>query len=248
MVVVSNIRVQAQSLRTIMAWLLLFSVMYTVSLIHRLYLHKAQQSSSVNEPTLNDIGMFFNQNSSHTCKNSVQGKHLICDSRGYVCSRRNMDRYSCCRMASKEEGEEGQKKINQRKINNHSGQSDIDYIGDPPSEQFDCSGCIFDNGCCREYEYCISCCLKPQNLQKHFHLYLSIPILQRNAPDSGYDTGHLDYFDYCRHVCRSSSLSVQSENSYRGFHNHCYSLKLSPIERIPVNSDWTGFLIVKSKT
>ena len=64
--------------------------------------------------------------------------------------------------------------------------------------------------CCIEYEYCISCCLRRE--QK--------PVLQeflQNAADNNnvLFVSVSDHFELCLAKCRTSSSSVQHENTYR---------------------------------
>ncbi|CAG5109887.1 Oidioi.mRNA.OKI2018_I69.chr2.g4360.t1.cds [Oikopleura dioica] len=89
--------------------------------------------------------------------------------------------------------------------------------------QFFCDGCN-ERGCCGEFEICVSCCMKPQNkaalvafiesaivFVEHFFLSIS------------------DQFDLCLSKCRTSSLSVQHENTYRDpVNKFCYS-ELPPL-------------------
>ena len=205
-------------------------IVFAVSLLCWRNIQTAVSSNvarDVEHKALNDIRKSFKKDGVESrCRNSVGGTHLISDDKGYVCSRHNLDPISSCclPLQTVDEG----------------------YLDVLLSEQFECSSCIVTDGCCHIYEYCISCCLKPENLQKHLNLYLSIPLLQqKDSISSTIRRNPLDYFDYCKHVCRTNSLSVQTENTYRGFHNHCYSQKESTLERIPVNSDWTGYFRLK---
>ncbi|KAK9503686.1 hypothetical protein O3M35_010194 [Rhynocoris fuscipes] len=122
-----------------------------------------------------------------TCRNSVQGKSLMVDDRGYVCSRFNVLPSGCCDLNAK-------------------------------IVRYSCDTCK-ENGCCSIYEYCVSCCLQPNKKE------LLQGVLQR-APD----TFHVvfasvtDHYELCLAKCRTSSLSVQHENSYRDpSAKHCYS-------------------------
>ena len=178
------------------------------------------------------------------CRNSVGGTQLISDDRGYVCSRHNLDpTSSCCLpLITMHKSTQDDSSLSKEHNKNPSSTSVKGNQHIVLSRQFECSSCIIPDGCCHQYEYCISCCLKPENLQKHLNLYLSIPVLQQKvSTSSAIHRDRPDYFDYCKHVCRTNSLSVQTENTYRGFHNHCYSQKKSTLERIPANSDWTGY-------
>ena len=171
---------------------------------------------------------------SFSCSNSIQGRQKIADNKGYVCAHEDMNINSgCCSSGSK---------------------------------RFDCSSCTTKESCCTEYESCISCCLSPENFIRYGNFYQSKKILQhgvhlrtndvdnnnksktiistRSHPTTTSAT--LTPFDYCSFVCRTNSDSVQSENSYRGGHNHCFGLSKAPLELISVNSDWAG--LNKEKT
>ncbi|KAK7475021.1 hypothetical protein BaRGS_00033702 [Batillaria attramentaria] len=73
-----------------------------------------------------------------------------------------------------------------------------------------CEGCLA-NGCCSIYEHCVSCCLQPDKQ----------PLLRRILKDGLDDTFNVfisevkDHFELCLAKCRTSSQSVQHENSYR---------------------------------
>uniref|UniRef100_A0A182N127 SREBP regulating gene protein n=1 Tax=Anopheles dirus TaxID=7168 RepID=A0A182N127_9DIPT len=69
-----------------------------------------------------------------SCRNSIQGKSLIVDDRGYVCARAELLKSGCCRGHEDEEADAG--------------------------KQFPCRSCL-PNRCCAVYEYCVSCCLNP---------------------------------------------------------------------------------------
>jgi len=74
-----------------------------------------------------------------TCRNSVQGKTVIADDRGYVCPRTEVQGTGCCNTNSTATGK---------------------YV---------CTSCEESVSCCSTYEHCISCCLRPEqrtNLQK----------------------------------------------------------------------------------
>ncbi|CAH0382834.1 unnamed protein product [Bemisia tabaci] len=132
-----------------------------------------------------------------TCRNSVQGKVLIADDRGYVCNRGDLLFTGCCN------------------VNSES------------TKHYWCETCK-DNNCCSIYEYCISCCLHPDKkelLQKvigkaeqTFHVLLS---------------SISDHFELCLAKCRTSSSSVQHENSYRDPKaKHCYG-EMPPMTSAP---------------
>ncbi|KAH3857672.1 hypothetical protein DPMN_100284 [Dreissena polymorpha] len=112
------------------------------------------------------------------CRNSVQGRQLIVDERGYICYHEGLTSGGCC-----------------------SAQLGV--------SRYNCSTCK-NNGCCYVYEHCISCCLEPQKK----------PILQRILQEARDNKEKLlvsvsDPFELCLAKCRTSSKSVQHENSYR---------------------------------
>jgi len=122
-----------------------------------------------------------------TCRNSIQGKVLIVDDRGYVCSRNEVLGNGCCDTSL------------------------------PRVKRYSCETCK-ENGCCSIYEYCISCCLHPDKKD----------ILQNvlgKAPETFrvLFASVTDHFELCLAKCRTSSQSVQHENSYRDPQaKHCY--------------------------
>lgn len=147
----------------------------------------------------------LNENNASTqpCRNSVQGKGLIVDERGIVCSRHEVLSNGCCTIERKQA------------LKNEETSS----MG--KNERYSCKTCN-SQGCCTIYEYCVSCCLHPDR-----------QILQMRGRKLGSsrmqkDGGRLrirnqDYFQICLAVCRTSSLSVQHENTYKDpLAKHCY--------------------------
>nr|CAG4650357.1 EOG090X0AGU [Sida crystallina] len=130
-----------------------------------------------------------------SCRNSVQGKALIADDKGYVCSRLNVMPNGCCKPET-----EGTKR-------------------------YGCETCS-GNGCCSIYEFCISCCLQPEKKQ----------VLQEVLGKAAGSLNLLlasvtDHFELCLTKCRTSSQSVQHENSYRNSRaKHCYGESPPPLE------------------
>lgn len=128
-----------------------------------------------------------NASKSLTCRNSIQGKVLITDDKGYVCSRNEILPSGCCNLES------------------------------VTTQRYKCETCQ-SNGCCSIYEYCISCCLNPDKKV----------ILQAILGKASETFGVLfasvtDHFELCLTKCRTSSQSVQHENSYRDPKaKHCY--------------------------
>ncbi|CAG2100867.1 unnamed protein product [Medioppia subpectinata] len=83
---------------------------------------------------------------------------------------------------------------------------------------YSCETCQ-SGGCCAIYEYCISCCLDPNKK----------PFLTKIVSKKTSDTFNVlmasitDHFELCLTRCRTSSASVQHENSYRDPKaKHCF--------------------------
>ncbi|XP_014347020.1 SREBP regulating gene protein [Latimeria chalumnae] len=97
----------------------------------------------------------------------------------------------------------------------------------PSSRLYACDSC-FPNGCCSVYEYCVSCCLQPDKQ----------PLLERflNRAAAAFQnlfTAVEDHFELCLAKCRTSSQSVQHENTYRDpVAKHCYGE--NPPELLPL--------------
>ncbi|XP_028852935.1 SREBP regulating gene protein isoform X1 [Denticeps clupeoides] len=100
-------------------------------------------------------------------------------------------------------------------------------VNAPNSQQYICKSCLA-NGCCSIYEYCVSCCLQPDKRA----------LLERflNQAAKGFKnlfTAVEDHFELCLAKCRTSSQSVQHENTYRNSQaKYCYGE--SPPELLPV--------------
>jgi len=137
-----------------------------------------------------------------TCRNSLQGKTIVTDDKGYVCERDSLLGTGCCNTNSS--------------------------LG-----RFDCSTCDLKIECCSQYENCISCCLRRE--QK--------PILQQFLKQAAENNNVLfvsvsDHFELCLAKCRTSSTSVQHENTYRNKdRKHCYGKDAPPIFSSP--QPWT---------
>uniref|UniRef100_A0A1B6E552 SREBP regulating gene protein n=1 Tax=Clastoptera arizonana TaxID=38151 RepID=A0A1B6E552_9HEMI len=77
------------------------------------------------------------------------------------------------------------------------------------SQRYSCETCK-ENGCCRIYEYCISCCLDPNKKD-----------LLQNMLGKASETFRVlfasvtDHFELCLAKCRTNSLSVLHENLYK---------------------------------
>ena len=143
------------------------------------------------------------------CKFTKTSMNRVCDSRGMVCSRQDINgETSCCVV----------KALSATK------------------QLHMCDGC--QSGCCRDYESCVSCCLHPDNVAYHslrtYSTYqLGIPgdILETLSEDD------FDWCEYvCR---TSSRSVLPSENTYRsGYYRNCYDLESRPpIDQASANSD-----------
>jgi len=107
-----------------------------------------------------------------TCRNSIQGKILITDDRGYICQRQEILPSGCC---------------------------NVDV---PTTKRYSCQSCQ-KNNCCSIYEYCISCCLNPENK----------PLLQNVLGKASGNFNLLfgsvtDHFELCLVKCRTSSQVI----------------------------------------
>ena len=174
-------------------------------------------------------GIIFDNanNNGIKCRNSIQGKHLITDDRGYVCTRNIVDINGCC-------------SINSSSSSSIITSSLIKILSSSmfilQSKQYSCESCHLSLGCCAIYEYCISCCMSPTNRQL---LNRELLLLQQKSTKTNKQQSSTiifrifidsitDYFELCLTKCRTSSASVQHENTYRNpVEKYCYSSSLS---------------------
>nr|XP_012235943.1 PREDICTED: UPF0454 protein C12orf49 homolog [Linepithema humile]XP_012235944.1 PREDICTED: UPF0454 protein C12orf49 homolog [Linepithema humile]XP_012235945.1 PREDICTED: UPF0454 protein C12orf49 homolog [Linepithema humile]XP_012235946.1 PREDICTED: UPF0454 protein C12orf49 homolog [Linepithema humile]XP_012235947.1 PREDICTED: UPF0454 protein C12orf49 homolog [Linepithema humile]XP_012235948.1 PREDICTED: UPF0454 protein C12orf49 homolog [Linepithema humile]XP_012235949.1 PREDICTED: UPF0454 p len=160
--------------------------------------------SAVNDNTGNmDI---FNESdaSIQLCRNSIQGKGLIVDERGLVCSRREVLPNGCCKIEQKQIAKKEQ------------------ALSVVKRERYSCKTCN-PQGCCMIYEYCVSCCLHPdKQIRGRKNILLGFTKAQRNEEKT--HIRNSDRFQICLAICRTSSSSVQHENIYKDPHaKHCYT-------------------------
>ncbi|KAJ7309626.1 hypothetical protein JRQ81_007680 [Phrynocephalus forsythii] len=87
----------------------------------------------------------------------------------------------------------------------------------PGTKQHSCDSCL-PSGCCSVYEACVSCCLQPNKKQ------LLEDFLKRAAVAfQNLFMAVEDHFELCLAKCRTSSQSVQHENTYRNpVAKYCY--------------------------
>ncbi|KJE88499.1 hypothetical protein CAOG_08390 [Capsaspora owczarzaki ATCC 30864] len=123
-----------------------------------------------------DRSFSSNASSATGCRNTVQGRVLVTDDRGNMCTRTSVLPNGCCSPAAN------------------------------TTRQYVCDSCT-PNDCCTQFEVCVSCCLQPS---KTFFL---IKFLHR-ARDALFMNVQ-DQFEMCLAKCRTSSLSVVHENTYK---------------------------------
>ncbi|KAM4827777.1 SREBP regulating gene protein isoform 1-T1 [Thomomys bottae] len=96
----------------------------------------------------------------------------------------------------------------------------------PSTKQYCCDGCLA-SGCCGAYEYCVSCCLQPSK-----QLLLERFLNRAAVAFQNLFMAVEDHFELCLAKCRTSSQSVQHENTYRDpIAKYCYGE--SPPELFP---------------
>ncbi|RUS81424.1 hypothetical protein EGW08_010808 [Elysia chlorotica] len=101
-------------------------------------------------------------------------------------------------------------------------------VKSPTTRHHSCDTCL-SNGCCGVYEFCVSCCLQPKN-QK---LLSKIRKENVEAPYNLFISEVENIFDLCLAKCRTSSQSVQHENSYRdSYVKFCYGDKPPDLQKI----------------
>lgn len=133
------------------------------------------------------------------CKNTRQGRRLIADDRGHVCTRFDFDSFTgCCRTRG-----------------NASASG---------FERFSCKTCQ-RRACCREYEFCVACCIHPLRSKGMLRA-----INSRNAT----------ILEVCMHQCRVTSAVVVHENNYRTEFKHCFDKLLGKLIRMPPVLPTTG--------
>ncbi|XP_018405827.1 PREDICTED: UPF0454 protein C12orf49 homolog [Cyphomyrmex costatus] len=132
-----------------------------------------------------------------SCRNSVQGKGLIVDDHGVVCSRHEVLLNGCCVIEQKQSLKNEELSMTRR-------------------ERYSCKTCN-PQGCCTIYEYCVSCCLHPdKQIRGRKDLSVGSAKVQK-------DIGRTAHFQICLTACRTSSSSVRRDNTYKDpLAKHCY--------------------------
>ncbi|XP_029670036.1 UPF0454 protein C12orf49 homolog [Formica exsecta] len=156
-----------------------------------------------NTGNMDMVNLNENNASTQPCRNSVQGKGLIVDERGIVCSRHEVLPNGCCTMELKQ------------------ASKNEETLSMAKKERYSCKTCN-SRGCCTIYEYCVSCCLHPD---KSILQLKGRKLASARMPK---DDGRLrirnpDRFQICLAACRTSSSSVRHENTYKDpLAKHCY--------------------------
>ena len=78
------------------------------------------------------------------------------------------------------------------------------------TERHVCRECDQVSQCCSLYELCISCCLRPEQVAS-----LQQILTKAEQTNNVLFVSVSDHFELCLAVCRTSSASVQHENTYR---------------------------------
>jgi len=115
------------------------------------------------------------------------GARWVTDERGFVCPRHqtSLTRTGCCL------------------------ETNVTGV-----ERFSCRGCDASDHCCDVYEFCVACCLRPeQRSLLETVLQQAKGVLYARLADS---------FDLCLAQCRTSARSVVHENAFRSQRRFCY--------------------------
>lgn len=78
------------------------------------------------------------------------------------------------------------------------------------TERHVCRDCDLLAQCCSSYELCISCCLRPEQVSS-----LQQILTRAEQTNNVLFVSVSDHFELCLAKCRTSSSSVQHENTYR---------------------------------
>ncbi|OQR82529.1 hypothetical protein ACHHYP_15897 [Achlya hypogyna] len=107
----------------------------------------------------------------------------------------------------------------------------------PEGLRFSCDTCDIDAPhCCSEFHRCVSCCMSPNHLEliRGFVLHANPRHPVYGSPQQ------LTPFGFCSFRCRTSSASVQHQNSYRSEKTYCYGLHRPATDLDVINSDGTA--------
>jgi hypothetical protein len=107
------------------------------------------QATNGNTGNMDPSNLNYSDIFAKTCRNSIQGRGLIVDDRGIICSRHEVLSNGCCT-------------IEQRQISKNE-----ESLSVARKERYSCKTCN-SQGCCTIYEYCVSCCLHPNKVSFFF--------------------------------------------------------------------------------
>jgi len=155
------------------------------------------------------------------CRNTVQGKNWITDSRGVMCEVFDVDPETMCCIESP-----SQISDHRDLPENHQGGSATfaTFHTSPSSaKKHNCETCQSETSCCQVFENCVSCCMKDLNRARQVYADL-IESSQRENDEETFKLYHSVHtqFEFCQTRCRTNSKSVVNENKYRSTFKHCF--------------------------
>lgn len=156
----------------------------------------------------------------------AHGTGRLVDSAGQICTYEDMiSKTGCCPSS----GGEGKRNF----------QASAAEMGTVRFGRHTCTGCDQETGCCVSLDVCISCCLHPESLDQAALTFTgdagTLSPVQLFVYRDLWAAGR--QFEYCSYRCRTSSGSVQHENSYRGGQRYCFDVFEAPMQLPTVNSD-----------
>lgn len=177
------------------------------------------------------------------CSHTLEGPLLVADSNGYVCPRTMIGSDPRLRGCCPARRVVGAPFKNLRGAQNDA--HDVTVVGtssssatdgdDPEEKRFTCRSCDMEEQCCGVYEYCVACCLNPDNLR-------IVGALRLGSSHVVYRHPGTTPMGFCELRCRHSSQSVVNMNSYRSPHHHCFGTMRPPlVSGASVNSDQSTF-------
>ncbi|KAA0198436.1 hypothetical protein FBUS_09978, partial [Fasciolopsis buskii] len=130
------------------------------------------------------------------CRHTQQHPFDVVDDLGVWCHRSSLLPHGCCPSPDFENS-------------SSSSASARSSPNNTVSARFVCDRCD-RNRCCSTYEFCVSCCLKPSNIPLWREVFgQALHFRQRHLLLA------TSPFELCLAKCRTSSLSVHHENTYR---------------------------------
>jgi hypothetical protein len=154
------------------------------------------------------------------CRYTVSGHDLVTDSRGYTCTLSQLNTKTMCCMQSNPVGSTSKQSEITRKQNANLQEKETRESSSFEIKRYSCDSCNPDYQCCETYEYCVSCCLRPEMLSQVEKLYAKYQKEKKLLY-----TNTQTVFQFCATRCRTNSNSVMNENRYRTKLKHCYGSK-----------------------